>query len=180
MTAPRRLSDVDWRAWTPQVRATLLFVVRDHQILLIRKKRGLGAGKVNGPGGKLDPGETPRACAIREVQEELGVTPLDPRPCGELSFQFTDGLALHVAVFIAPECDGQAHETDEAVPLWTPLDAIPYDEMWADDRVWLPHALAGRTVRLRAVFDGDQMLDHALELAGEPGRADARRAPTSA
>ena len=39
------------------------------QVLLIRKKRGLGAGKINGPGGKLDPGETFAQTAVREVQE---------------------------------------------------------------------------------------------------------------
>ena len=163
--SPRTLHDVDWAAWTPAVRATLLFVVRDGQILLIRKKRGLGAGKINGPGGKLDPGETAEQAAVREVEEELGVTPLRPRRCGTLRFQFTDGLALQVAVFVAPDCLGEARETDEAVPLWTPVDAIPYDQMWADDREWVPHVLAGRTVALRAVFDGDAMLDHALEVA---------------
>ena len=71
----RTLDDVDWERWRPDVRATLLFVVRDGRILLIRKKRGLGAGKINGPGGKLDPREAPLAGAIREVEEEIGVTP---------------------------------------------------------------------------------------------------------
>lgn len=156
--------DVDWDAWQPQVRATLLFVVRDGRILLIHKKRGLGAGKINGPGGKIDPGEEAMACAVREVEEELGVTPVDVSARGTLAFQFTDGLALHVRVFVASDCRGEAVETDEAVPLWTPVDAIPYDEMWADDRVWLPHLLAGRRVALRALFDGDAMLGHTLAL----------------
>ena len=56
-----RFEDIDWTQWTPQERATLLFVRRDGQVLLIRKKRGLGAGKINGPGGRLDNGETPTA-----------------------------------------------------------------------------------------------------------------------
>ena len=64
----------DWTTWTPTLRATLLFLVKDGQVLLIRKKRGLGAGKINGPGGKIDPGETPEQCAVRETQEELGIT----------------------------------------------------------------------------------------------------------
>ena len=34
----RRLADVDWEGWDPEIRATLLFVVRDGEILLIRKK----------------------------------------------------------------------------------------------------------------------------------------------
>jgi 8-oxo-dGTP diphosphatase len=158
-----RFEDVDWAAWTPTVRATLLFVIRGGQVLLIRKKRGLGAGKINGPGGKLGPGEAALDAAIREVQEELGVTPVGVRERGELSFQFTDGLALHVRVYTADDCVGEAVETDEAVPLWTPLDRLPYDEMWADDRVWLPVMLAGRGFALRALFDGDAMLGHTLE-----------------
>ena len=63
------LDAIDWSAWSAVDRATLLFVIRDGQILLIRKKRGLGAGKINGPGGKLDPGETWRAAAIREAAD---------------------------------------------------------------------------------------------------------------
>lgn len=162
-----RLSDVAWGAWEPRIRATLLFVVRDGRILLIRKKRGLGAGKINGPGGKIDPGETAAAAAVREVEEELCVTPLGVSERGELWFQFADGLALHVRVFRADDCAGEAQETDEAVPLWTPVDALPFEEMWADDRVWLPHLLAGRRFTLRAIFDDDAMLDHALELHPE-------------
>ncbi len=50
----------DWNNWEPGLRATLMFIVDEarEEVLLIRKKRGLGAGKINGPGGKIDPGET--------------------------------------------------------------------------------------------------------------------------
>ena len=40
----RRVSDIDWARWTAVDPATLIFVIRGGQILLIRKKRGLGAG----------------------------------------------------------------------------------------------------------------------------------------
>ena len=56
-----RLTDIDWERWQPRERATLLFVIRGGEILLIRKLRGLGAGKINGPGGRIDAGETPLA-----------------------------------------------------------------------------------------------------------------------
>ncbi|MFT4975508.1 MAG: 8-oxo-dGTP diphosphatase [Myxococcota bacterium] len=160
----KTLSDIDWTRWEPEVRATLLFIWRDDALLLIRKKRGLGAGKINGPGGKIDPGEGALEAAERELWEELGVRAQGTVERGELSFQFTDGLRLHVQVFTAPDCTGQAIETDEAIPLWTPTSAIPYDEMWADDRVWLPHMLAGRRFALRALFDDDTMLDHDIKL----------------
>ena len=98
---------IDWAAWKPTEYANLCFVMRDGQILLIRKKRGLGAGKINGPGGRLEKGETALAAAIRETQEEVGVTPTGLEQVGELFFQFLDGYKLHVAVFAADGCHGE-------------------------------------------------------------------------
>ncbi len=66
-----------------------MFIVKDEKILLIEKKRGLGAGKINGPGGKIDPGETPLQAIIRETQEELLITPINPRKLGELWFSMS-------------------------------------------------------------------------------------------
>ena len=151
----------DWKTWKPSMLATLMFIIDEGrgEVLLIRKKRGLGAGKINGPGGKIDPGETSEQCAIRETQEELGVTALAPVKHGELWFQFVDGLSLHVDVFIATAHEGTAIETDEAIPPWTPLTALPLDEMWADDRFWLAEVLVEKKhFTGRFLFDGDAML----------------------
>lgn len=151
----------DWGTWDPGTRATLMFVVDEPrgQVLLIRKKRGLGAGKINGPGGKIDPGETALECAVRETQEELGVTALDPVKHGELWFQFVDGMRMHVAVFVACAHEGEAYETPEAIPIWTAMDSLPFDEMWADDREWLAKMLSERGLFCgKFVFEDDSML----------------------
>lgn len=155
--------EVNWSEWQPRERATLLFIVKEGQILLIRKKRGLGAGKINGPGGRLEPGETPREAALRETREELGIDAIDPVLRGELHFQFVDGYSLFCSVFVAPDFRGEPIETDEAVPLWTPVDAIPYDEMWEDDIHWLPGVLEGRQFRGFFTFEDDRMLWHRVD-----------------
>ncbi len=155
----------DWQHWQPSVRATLLFIVDEalQRVLLIRKKRGLGAGKINGPGGKMDPGETAAECAIRETQEELGVTARDPVKHGELWFQFVDGLALYVEVFRAVSWEGEPMETVEAIPLWTSLQELPFEEMWQDDRYWLAEVLVERKHFIgRFLFDDDTMLTHEM------------------
>jgi len=149
---------IDWTTWIPRERANLCFIVKDGQVLLIRKKRGLGAGKINGPGGKLEPGETALASAIREVQEEVGVTPLLIEERGVLHFQFVDGYSLHCVVYVAFDFEGELIETVEATPLWFPLEALPLEEMWADDRHWLPETLRGGSFDGWFVFDGDKML----------------------
>jgi len=162
------IGQINWSAWQPRERATLLFVLRDGKALLIHKKKGLGAGKINGPGGRLEPGETPLQAAIREVQEELCVTPTGVEEAGELMFQFTDGFSIHGYVFTATDCRGEPQETDEAIPIWTPVDQFPFDRMWEDDRVWVPHMLAGRKFRGRFLFDGDRMLGSELDVDGQP------------
>ena len=85
------LADVDWETWQAKDPATLVFVVRDGQVLLINKKTGLGKGKINAPGGKVEQDEGPEACAIRECREELQITVSNLQYCGQHRFQFVDG-----------------------------------------------------------------------------------------
>jgi 8-oxo-dGTP diphosphatase len=160
----RRISDIDWDTWRPTDLATLVFVHRNGRLLLIHKKRGLGAGKLNGPGGRLEIGETLDACASREVREELRITPKGLEKRGELRFQFVDGYAIHVHVYRASDFEGTPSETPEAIPHWVDEDQIPYDEMWEDDRIWLPLLIAGTRFDGRFIFDGDSMVDHVLDV----------------
>ncbi|WFB36735.1 8-oxo-dGTP diphosphatase [Kiritimatiellota bacterium B12222] len=155
---------IQWEAWRPKDQATLCFVLQNQQVLLIEKKRGLGKGKVNGPGGKFECGETAMDCAIRETREELGIIPLNLVERGLLRFQFTNGYSLVAHIFLAFDFEGVAVETEEAIPLWTDLDLIPYRKMWADDVLWLPHVLDGKTATGDFLFDDDHMLGLNLDI----------------
>lgn len=135
-----------------------MFVIQGEEILLIEKKRGLGAGKINGPGGKIDPGETPLECAVRETREELGIEALEPVKMGELSFAMSDYPDILCHVFLSRKFTGEPGETDEAKPLWRRVDEIPYERMWNDDIHWLPLLLEGRTFRGKFAFSGEEVV----------------------
>lgn len=146
-----------WENWHYGIHATLMFIVRDDEILLIEKKRGLGAGKINGPGGKIDPGETPLEAVIRECQEELCITPLNAIKVGELCFQMSHVPDIRCHVYRAASFTGSPTETDEATPVWTKLDAIPYERMWEDDRHWMPYLLTNTSFFGRFIFREESM-----------------------
>lgn len=149
----------NWNSFSPNDLAVLCFIQQSDKVLLIEKKRGLGAGKVNGPGGKLENGETYAEAAIRETEEEVGLKPLNPQWNGTLDFAFTDGYHLTVRVFTSRKFTGKLMETPEANPFWVDRMAIPFNRMWDDDRLWLPFVLDGHRITGRFVFDGDLMLD---------------------
>lgn len=151
-------SPIDWTRWTGEIHATLMFIVKEDRILLIEKKRGMGAGKINGPGGKIDPGETPLECVIRETQEELIITPIGSRKLGELWFAMSDYPDILCHVYRADDYEGTPTETDEAVPVWSATDAIPYSRMWEDDRHWLPLLLSETSFLGRFSFEGESMV----------------------
>jgi len=155
-------SPIDWAAWQPVIHATIGFVIRDGEILLIDKKTGHGGGKVNGPGGKIDPGETPHECIIRECKEELHITLIDPEKIGELRFAMSDYPDILCHVFRATDFEGTPTSTPEANPRWTMLDAIPYDLMWADDAIWLPHVISQTYFSARFAFTGETMQWHEI------------------
>ncbi len=146
--------------WRPNVVGTLMFLIDGDRVLLIRKKRGHGAGKINAPGGKLHVGESPLDCAVRETREEVGITASNPVQVAKLKFVERVDEQWLGYVYVATEFEGQPIETDEANPSWYALDAIPYDEMWEDDRLWLPEVLAGNRVEGEFLFERGRLIAH--------------------
>lgn len=126
---------------------TLAFFVEDKKILLAMKKRGFGAGKWNGYGGKLDEGETVTEAAVREIKEESGaqVAEGDLKHMGAIDFYFDDKAEWNqrVEVFRVTKWKGLPEETEEMKPEWFDFDKIPWKDMWKGDDEWIPHFLRG-------------------------------------
>jgi len=140
---------------------TLCLIEREGELLLGLKKRGFGAGRWNGFGGKLASGETIEQGARREVKEESGLEAGELMPRGVIDFIFQDSPeALEVHLFSVKDFQGEPIETSEMRPVWWKTDALPYDRMWPDDRHWLPLYLAGKNISARFLFENqDRILD---------------------
>ena len=134
------------------------------EILLAMKKRGFGAGKWNGVGGKPDKEKGDKSIidtAIRETEEEIGVLVDNPEKVAILDFYFPYKKEWNqqVSVFFAKNWQGQLKETEEMIPQWFKLSEIPYNEMWDDDKFWLPEVLKGKKLQAQFIFKKGETID---------------------
>lgn len=156
--------------------ATLLIIIKDGRILLLRKAPGrFGEGKWNSPGGKIRPGENPEECARREVYEETGLRVLSVRLHGALRHYFgqVDEPDWIVYQFSTTDFEGESKEGEEGVLRWFPVEEIPYHEMWQDDEHWLPLLLEGKDFTGDFYFneEGTELLHHSLVVQEGDGGA---------
>lgn len=138
--------------------ATLLTIIKDGRILLLRKASGrFGEGKWNGVGGKIRPDETPEECAVRETLEETGLRIRNLIVHGIVNHYFGDvsDPTWTVHHYSASEFDGEPNESEEGELRWFPLEKIPYDKMWQDDIYWLPHQIEGKRFQGHFYFNDD-------------------------
>ena len=147
--------------------ATLCLLIKDDRILLAMKKRGFGMGKWNGVGGKVKEGEEIVNAMIRETKEEIGIDVVNPEKFGIFHFVFPykPEWDQDVHLFVAKEWRGEPVESEEMMPKWFSVNEIPYDKMWDDDKIWLPHILNGEKIEADFVFgEGEKIIEHKIKL----------------
>jgi len=156
------------------IQATLCLLIRKNQdekeLLLAMKKRGFGKGKWNGVGGKEDSEKGDInivKVAIRETEEEIGVKIRKMEKVAVLSFYFPYKKEWNqdVHVFLVRDWQGEPNESEEMLPKWFKLNEIPFDEMWDDDKYWLPKILQGKKLKAKFIFkQGEKIIKHNIKV----------------
>ncbi|MCH2188587.1 8-oxo-dGTP diphosphatase [Candidatus Gracilibacteria bacterium] len=137
---------------------TLSIMIRDNQICLGKKLRGFAEGIYNGMGGKVELGETPTQGIIREIKEEINIDISEKQLIyvGILHFivEKEPKHSSDIHLFKITNFDGEPQKTDEIEPIWFPIDDIPYEKMWEDDKTWLPRIINGEEdIEYNVIFE---------------------------
>ena len=143
---------------------TLCIIYQHPKVLLGMKKRGFGAGRWNGFGGKVAAMETIEDAAKRELQEEAGIEVKDLNKVGIIDFEFKGNPEiLQVHIFRSDSFLGEPNESEEMKPQWFHINEIPFKEMWPDDVHWMPLFLSGKKFKGRFLFsESDIILEQEL------------------
>jgi 8-oxo-dGTP diphosphatase len=152
---------------------TLVYLKRDGRTLMIhriRKRNDIHWGKWNTLGGKLEPGETPEECAVREVFEESGLTARNPVMKGVLTFPAFDGEEdWYVFVMVATDFDGELlKRSPEGDLAWIDDDRLGELELWEGDRLFMEWMERGVFFSGKLEYDGGGLVSHGVVFHGEP------------
>jgi len=154
----------------------IVILQQNGSVLLGHPVNGPAKGKLNFPGGKLEEGELPRECAVREIWEELRLRIREEalRERGMVTFVWQTEAPrmgepeikeVEAHIYLLDTWTGEPQATpDLPDPVWYPVSAIPYGEMMPGDRLWLPRALAeGNNLASRIHYGPNgELLDHEL------------------
>ena len=120
---------------------TLCYISNDNKTLMlhrIKKKNDIHKGKWNGLGGKLEPGESPEECIVREIKEESGLTVIKPLLKGIITFpKFDEINDWLVFVYTATNFSGSLIDSDEGVLEWIPKQKIFDLNLWEGDKIYM-------------------------------------------
>lgn len=144
--------------------ATLSIVedVKNRKYVMIRHQRGINKGYLNFPGGKKEEGESISDCVCRETLEETGLIIKNPVEVGYIEFA---GKDFYVHIFKSTQFEGELlAKEDEVDVFWQDADNVPYDQMRAADRHFLPEILSGKYVKRRYFYDENFNLTGVEEL----------------
>lgn len=149
---------------------TLAFPIRDGRVTLAPKKWKVGAGLLNGYGGKMEPqdgGEVDRT-NVREFCEESGARGWehDMEKVAIVDFFKASEHIFQCHVYICHDWHGNICETNEMGPPEEFFSsAPPLDRMMPGDRHWLEKVFGGEKIRAKVFYNADntEVLDFQYE-----------------
>lgn len=142
---------------------TLCYLEQDGKYLMLyrnKKPQDPNAGKWIGVGGRLEEGETPQECLVREVREETGLKLEEYDYRGKVLFLSDCWEDEAMYLFTSDKFSGEVLENcDEGELRWIPFEEIFGLSLWEGDRIFLRELLAGRRdIDLTLRYEGEKLV----------------------
>ena len=148
------------------VLSTLCHIIKDDCYLMmhrVKKENDINKDKWIGVGGKFEYGESPEECLFREVKEETGLTLLNYKFRGIVTFCYGEDVVEYMHLFDADEFEGELTDCDEGELVWVPIKEVCDLPIWEGDKIFF-RLLAENAdfFSLKLVYDTDDTLKEAV------------------
>lgn len=146
---------------------TLCYIEQDEKYLMlhrVKKENDLNHDKWIGVGGKLEDGETPEECLLREVQEETGYTLTQYRLRGIITFLSDEWESETMYLYTATGFTGTQCTCDEGDLVWVPKKEIESLKLWEGDKIFFRLLEEDKGVfSLKLRYEGDTLVEQKVE-----------------
>lgn len=146
---------------------TLCYIEQDEKYLMlhrVKKENDLNHDKWIGVGGKLEDGETPEECLLREVQEETGYTLTQYRLRGIITFLSDEWESETMYLYTATGFTGTQCTCDEGNLVWVPKKEIESLKLWEGDKIFFRLLEEDKGVfSLKLRYEGDTLVEQKME-----------------
>lgn len=124
---------------------TLCYIEQDNKYLMmhrVKKEKDINKDKYIGVGGHFEYGESPDECLLREVKEETGLTLLEYKARGVVTFIYGDKnrpeerIVEYMHLYTATEFEGEFIDCDEGELEWIEKSAIYELPIWEGDKIF--------------------------------------------
>lgn len=145
---------------------TLCYIKKDGCYLMLHRTKKKNDGSFEkwlGVGGKIEPGETPDECILRETKEETGLTLTNYSYRGKVNFYSDQWEDEIMYLYTATEYTGEMIDCNEGTLEWVPLSEIMDLHLWEGDKIFLKLLIENAPYfELEVHYEGDTLVDHKI------------------
>lgn len=147
--------------------SALCYIEKDGKYLMLhrtKKKKDINKDKWLGVGGKIEEGESPEECIVREAKEETGLTLKEYQLRGIVTYVSNKWETEYMYVFTATEFEGNLIECDEGDLKWIEKEKVNTLPTWEGD-----HIFVGKLQKdngffsVKFEYDGEKLMRYDLK-----------------
>lgn len=143
---------------------TLCYIENDGCYLMLHRTKKKNDGSFEkwlGVGGKIEPGESPEECILRETKEETGLNLTDYKYRGKVNFYSDQWEDEIMYLYTATGYTGQMIECNEGELQWIPMNQVMNLKLWEGDKIFLKLLIENAPFfNMEVHYKGDELVNY--------------------
>ena len=151
--------------------STLCYLEKEGKYLMLhrtKKKKDINQNKWLGVGGKLEEGESPEECLVREVKEETGLKLISYQLRGMVTYVSNLWETEHIYLFTSDKFEGDLIECEEGDLEWINKKEVSGLNLWEGDKIFLEEIQKNASFfTMKFEYEKEKLINYKIKKYGE-------------